>query len=354
MGRSVLVADDDLVTQKILRITLECAGYEVTAVCDGEETLRVLEGWVPDVVILDVMMPKLDGFSVLRRIRDDPRTARIPVVLLTGRSSPDDLWRGWQEGVDYYLTKPFDSEELLRFMDRTVARGAPQEAPHPAPPYPAIEPVAEPVEPVAGPADPAEPASGPVEPEPVVWSLEPAGRVEPAQPAEQAEPVAGFADPLARPVEPVAGPVEPEGAAEDSPAPAAIPVTATAMVLVADDDPSIHKVLRLNLELEGYTVASAFNGEEALERLAEARPDLVVLDVMMPALDGLEVLRRIRANAATADLPVILLTARSAEEDMWEGWQLGVDYYLTKPFDIEELLRTMERLIAGRPPTAGS
>lgn len=282
MGRSVLVADDDLITQKILRITLECAGYEVTAAADGEETLRALESRVPDVVVLDVMMPKLDGFSVLRRIRDDPRTARVPVVLLTGRSSPEDLWRGWQEGVDYYLTKPFDSEELLRFMDRALDPTVLQHPPAPVP------------------------------------------------------------DPAAGPAEPVEAP----------PAPASDAATVTATVLVVDDDPSIQKMLRLNLELEGYAVDSAFDGAQALERLACARPDLVVLDVMMPLLDGLEVLRRIRENPATADLPVILLTARSSEDDMWQGWQEGVDYYMTKPFDIDELLRSMDRLLSGRRPNA--
>lgn len=282
MGRSVLVADDDLITQKILRITLECAGYEVTAAADGEETLRALESRVPDVVVLDVMMPKLDGFSVLRRIRDDPRTARVPVVLLTGRSSPEDLWRGWQEGVDYYLTKPFDSEELLRFMDRALDPTVLQHPPAPAP-----------------------------------------------------DPAAGRAEPVEAP-----------------PAPAPDAATVTATVLVVDDDLSIQKMLRLNLELEGYAVDSAFDGVQALERLTCARPDLVVLDVMMPLLDGLEVLRRIRENPATADLPVILLTARSSEDDMWQGWQEGVDYYMTKPFDIDELLRSMDRLLSGRRPNA--
>ena len=299
MGRSVLVADDDLVMQKILRVTLECAGYHVTVVCDGEETLRALEAWVPDVVVLDVMMPKLDGFSVLRRIRDDPRTAQVPVVLLTARSSPDDLWRGWQEGVDYYLTKPFDSEELLRFMDRAVCPDVSHHTPAPAP-----EPAAGALKPVAGPVEP------------------------------HAEPV---------------NPAEPADASSSTPTPA----TVTATVLVVDDDPAIQKVLRLNLELEGYAVVSACNGAEALERLADRKPDLVVLDVMMPVVDGLEVLRRIREDVAMADLPVILLTARSTEDDMWQGWQLGADYYMTKPFDIEELLRSMDRLLSGRSPSAG-
>ncbi|MGH2687442.1 MAG: response regulator [Actinomycetota bacterium] len=116
-------------------------------------------------------------------------------------------------------------------------------------------------------------------------------------------------------------------------------------VLVADDDPNIQRILRLNLELEGYSVTAASDGVEALESLARTPPDIVVLDVMMPRLDGLEVLRRIREEAATAGIPVILLTARSGAEDLWHGWALGVDYYLTKPFDIDDLVRSINRLL---------
>jgi DNA-binding response OmpR family regulator len=116
-------------------------------------------------------------------------------------------------------------------------------------------------------------------------------------------------------------------------------------VLVADDDPIIQRILRLNLELEGYSVTTASDGVEALESLARTPYDLVVLDVMMPRLDGLEVLRRIREQATTAGIPVIMLTARSGAEDLWDGWTLGVDYYLTKPFDIDDLVRSINRLL---------
>ena len=85
MGRNVLVADDDPATQRIVRLTLEGAGYEVTAVRDGEETLRALETRVPDVVVLDVMMPKVDGLSVLRRIREDRKSTRLTPVTFRSR-----------------------------------------------------------------------------------------------------------------------------------------------------------------------------------------------------------------------------------------------------------------------------
>jgi DNA-binding response OmpR family regulator len=126
-------------------------------------------------------------------------------------------------------------------------------------------------------------------------------------------------------------------------------------VLVVDDDPSVRKLLNQTLEMEGYEVSTAADGEEALEELPAAQPDVVVLDVMMPKLNGLDVLDRIRRNPETSTLPVILLTAKSSKEDVWEGWQRGVDYYMTKPFDVEELLRFIEYVLEDETrPSAGS
>lgn len=118
-------------------------------------------------------------------------------------------------------------------------------------------------------------------------------------------------------------------------------------VLVVDDDPAILRLLNQSLELEGYSVSTATDGEEALAELPRSEPDVVVLDVMMPKLNGFDVLERIRRDPKTATLPVILLTAKSSKEDVWEGWQRGVDYYMTKPFDIDELLRFISYVIEG-------
>jgi two-component system alkaline phosphatase synthesis response regulator PhoP len=121
----------------------------------------------------------------------------------------------------------------------------------------------------------------------------------------------------------------------------------SARILIVDDDPAIRRLLSHSLELEGYLVATASDGEEALDQLPVADPDVVVLDIMMPRMNGLDVLERIRRDPNTADLPVILLTAKAAKEDVWEGWQRGVDYYMTKPFDVEELLRFIEYVLSG-------
>jgi DNA-binding response OmpR family regulator len=110
-------------------------------------------------------------------------------------------------------------------------------------------------------------------------------------------------------------------------------------VLVADDDPDILDLLTLNLECHGYQVYPAADGEEARRLALQLVPDLIVLDVMMPKLDGLEVLAALKAHAETRDIPVVMLTAKASDSDVWQGWQAGADYYITKPFDLDELMR---------------
>ena len=109
---------------------------------------------------------------------------------------------------------------------------------------------------------------------------------------------------------------------------------AMASVLVVDDEPIVREVVCRYLERDGYTVLEAADGERALELVAERSPSLVVLDVMLPGVDGLEVCRRVRADSGT---PIILLTARGEETDRIVGLELGADDYVTKPFSPREL-----------------
>lgn len=115
-------------------------------------------------------------------------------------------------------------------------------------------------------------------------------------------------------------------------------------VLIADDDPDIRAIVALNLELSGYSVTVTDNGGDAGILARTLRPDVIVLDVMMPVSDGFETLRHLKEDEATADIPVILLTAKASDRDAWDGWQAGAAYYLTKPFDPDHLLRYLEYL----------
>jgi two-component system alkaline phosphatase synthesis response regulator PhoP len=108
------------------------------------------------------------------------------------------------------------------------------------------------------------------------------------------------------------------------------------------------RLIQVNLERQGYNVVTAHDGKEALEKVASEKPDLVVLDVMMPYMDGFEVLRTLRRNPETAELPVIMLTAKAQDQDVFRGWQEGVDMYLTKPFNPQELLTFVKRIFRSR------
>ncbi|MBV9131550.1 MAG: response regulator, partial [Chloroflexi bacterium] len=108
-----------------------------------------------------------------------------------------------------------------------------------------------------------------------------------------------------------------------------------ATVLVADDEKNILQLARMYLQAEGFTVETAANGREALEKVKVAKPDLLVLDLMMPEIDGWEVCRRLRKES---DLPIIMLTARGDDVDKIVGLELGADDYMTKPFNARELV----------------
>jgi DNA-binding response OmpR family regulator len=118
-----------------------------------------------------------------------------------------------------------------------------------------------------------------------------------------------------------------------------------AHVLICDDDPLLLDLLEYKLKARGYSVARADNGEEAISELGARRPDILVLDAMMPRLDGFEVLRRIKQDVAFKDMPVLMLTARKQERDIVAALQLGANDYLVKPFIPEELLARMARLL---------
>ena len=123
-------------------------------------------------------------------------------------------------------------------------------------------------------------------------------------------------------------------------------------ILVVDDDATVRGLVRDVLEVEGYDVEVADDGFSALRRIEAGRPDAVVLDVMMPGMDGHAVLSRVRSSDGGSELPVIMLTAAADDDQAWQAWSGGVDYFLAKPFDPSELLRYLDYLFTDRPRAA--
>jgi CheY-like chemotaxis protein len=202
---TVLIIDDDKATHDLLERDFSAQGYEVLHALGGREGLKVAKATRPDLITLDIIMPDLDGWSVLKALKDAPELREIPVVLVTIMGDRD---LGFALGAADFITKPFERERLVQAVNRH-RRG--------------------------------------------------------------------------------------DGAAK---------------VLVADDDPKSRDVLRRTLTREGWTVAEAANGREALDHLERGRPALILLDLMMPEMDGFEVLERMRRSEAWRDIPVIVVTAK--------------------------------------------
>jgi DNA-binding response OmpR family regulator len=129
MAQKILAVDDEANVVRLLQIRLGALGYEVVTAADGEAALRRVADEKPDLVLLDVMMPKMDGFEVLRRLKADPETERIPVIMLTARGQFADLAHGYGEGAHWYFHKPFDIGELEQFVGRVIGPPVPEERP---------------------------------------------------------------------------------------------------------------------------------------------------------------------------------------------------------------------------------
>jgi len=128
--------------------------------------------------------------------------------------------------------------------------------------------------------------------------------------------------------------------------PEAEPARSPFRVLVVDDEPNIRRLICLHLAQAGYEVSEACDGPEALAQVAAVRPHLMVLDVMMPGLNGFQVLAALKGDPRTADLQVVMLTAKDGDDHIRYGWQIGADFYMCKPFNPIELRRLLDRMVA--------
>jgi CheY-like chemotaxis protein len=116
-------------------------------------------------------------------------------------------------------------------------------------------------------------------------------------------------------------------------------------ILICDDDPVILRLLQVNLELEGFAVLLGHNGEEAVQIAQAQKPDLIILDIMMPRMDGYEACERLKSLDETRDIPVVFLSAKAQQSDIERGKAFGVADYLTKPFDPNDLIDVLDRLL---------
>ncbi|MCC6728564.1 MAG: response regulator [Chthonomonadales bacterium] len=129
MAKKILVVDDEVHIPRLVRASLQRHGYEVETATDGLEALQKVEADRPDLIVLDVAMPNMDGFEVLRRLKANTLTCSIRVVMLTARDQERDVARGWQTGADAYLIKPFNPADLVAIVKSTLGDAGPGDEP---------------------------------------------------------------------------------------------------------------------------------------------------------------------------------------------------------------------------------
>jgi signal transduction histidine kinase/DNA-binding response OmpR family regulator/HAMP domain-containing protein len=248
-GRGVLVIDDDPVARKVLTRFFDKEGFEVTTAADGEQGLKRAQELRPALITLDVLMPGVDGWSVLKQLKSDPELAAIPVLMVT---ILDEKNKGFALGASDYLTKPIDRGRMLMMLDKY-----------------------------------------------------------------RNEAAAGT-------------------------------------VLVVEDDPDTRRLLARIFVGEGWRVREAENGRAALDSVAELQPDLIMLDLMMPEMDGFEFLAALRARPEWVSLPVVVVTAADLSEEDRRRLNGGVEHVIQKATPskdtyLQEIRDFIEKHVGLRP-----
>jgi serine/threonine-protein kinase len=242
----ILLVEDNQLNRDMLSRRLERKGYEVVNAADGQEAVSKARTAAPDLILMDLSLPVLDGWAATRQLKADPTTRPIPVIALTAHAMVGDREKAIAAGCDDYEMKPVDLPRLLGKIQALLTRTSPA-------------------------------------------------------PGEQ-----GFS------------------------------------LLVVDDNEMNREMLSRRLERQGYRVTPARSGREALDWLRKQPFDLVLLDVMMPEMNGLEVLGIIRASHSIINLPVIMVTAKDQIEDLVTALQMGANDYVTKPLNFPVVLARIQ------------
>lgn len=253
-GAKILVAEDEADQRAIVTTCLEGAGYVPIAVVSGDLVVGTAHAEKPALILLDIAMPRLDGYSACRLLKADPALADIPVIFMTTGANLDDRLAGLALGADDFLHKPVDMRELVLRIQLLLKRSHPR----------------------------------------------------------------------ARTVD--------------------APVPATLTVVVAEDDPYVTRIVDVQLRAAGYRSILAVDGDQALAAVREHGAQVLVLDLMMPKVNGFDVLARLR-KASTLWPRILVLSGRGREQDVARAFEQGADDYVTKPFNPQELMARIARLL---------
>lgn len=262
----ILIVDDDLTNVKVLKAKLSSEKYELFSAYNGEECLRMVDEIVPDLILLDIMMPEINGYEVTARLKTNPSTRHIPIILVTALDSPEDRKRGFTTGADEFLTKPINTSELIKRVHSMIQLKKYQE-----------------------------------------------------QLALRTQAEEKFLHAKRKSMDILAvGKSRPR-------------------VLVVEDNFLDSKVIRDYLDGQPYDLLSADSGEHAIEMASREKIDVMLLDVLLPGMDGFEVCRRIKEEEQTRNIQIVLITGLTDLESKILGVENGADDFLVKPIHHREI-----------------
>lgn len=267
----VLIVDDEAMNLKLFKAYLASEAYEIVTAENGQEALSRIAVSPPDVILLDIMMPGIDGFEVTRLLKGSQETAEIPIILMTALSGRENKSAGLDAGADEFITKPVQRTELVARV-RSMLR-------------------------------------------------------------------------MKRFEEQIKGRQRSEDTLSPVPAQSAAGHEIIQNVLVAEDNDTDALLLLRQLELEPYTIKRVSTGEAAIREVLNEPIDLVLLDLMLPGIDGFEVCRRIKGDDRTRNIQVVMMTSLRDLDSRVQSAELGTDDYLVKPVNPRELRARVQALL---------
>jgi len=254
--QTVLVIEDNDINMKLVKTLLGLADYDVIASMDAETGISLARENVPDLILMDIQLPGMDGLKATQIIKQDDRLRSIPVIALTSYAMQGDEERAREAGCSGYISKPIDTRNFAKTLK-------------------------------------------------------------------------GFLN------KPQASDLQP----------ATAPCQYQARILIVDDEPMNVKLLVAQLEGNSYEIIQAFGGREALEKAFAQHPDLILLDVMMPDMDGYAVTHKLKNDPQTSAIPIILITALSGTHDKIQGLEMGAEEFLNKPVSNTELIARVKSML---------
>ncbi|WP_320044435.1 response regulator [uncultured Desulfobacter sp.] len=266
--KKILVVEDNVYNMKLVRSLIKLGGYDILEAESAEDGLALLEDNKPDLILMDIQLPGMDGLSATRQIKAIEEMKDIPVLALTAYAMKGDKKRVIEAGCAGYITKPIDTREFMNIIEGYI------------------------------------PGSPPEIPKSQAYSHN-----------EENQP----------PIEEV--------------------TFFKHNILIVDDDPLNVKLLKAKLTSDAFSTIEAYNGQECLDIVGKDPPDIILLDLMMPGIDGFEVTKILKANEKTKSIPIIHITALDSHEDKAKALAVGADEFLNKPINTKELMMRVRSLL---------